>query len=81
MNEKLLTLLRRLKKYSITEEIDGQITVVNEYDLSATINKDGEITYFIDGAYNCSSNSLEVDMDELLALKDFCEFLIKWSEE
>ena len=82
MNEKLLNLLSKLRDYKIEITLTNQIIVMDEdYDLTATIDTDNEIQYFMDGCYNSGADSLEINIDKLLELKAFCEFLIKWSDE
>ncbi len=47
-----------------------------EEELMATIDDKG-ITYYVTGAYNCGTDYLDINMEALMELKEFCEMMIK----
>jgi len=44
-------------------------------DLCATIDDNGNLGYFREGCYNSGTDSIEIDIEELLELKKFVELL------
>lgn len=77
--EKALTLLEKSKRisinknnegYTISTNYDNYHPLITEYD---TENK--EWNYYVSGTYNCGSDYIKIDIDELNELKDFISML------
>lgn len=71
-----LELLSMAEKYSVTKRTDGEYEIAhNSSELGAIINGQGMVEYYVTGVYNCGADWAEIEMDELMALKRFCELL------
>lgn len=71
-----LELLSMAEKYTVTKLTDGEYEVAqDDAELGAIINGQGMVKYYVTGVYNSGADWAEIEMDELMALKRFCELL------
>lgn len=83
MNEKskkfnLLELLSRAKYYEITKCGDTSFEIKDyESSLSANVNNEGITYYNIVDCYNSGEHLIEIDMNALNKLKEFCECITR----
>lgn len=69
-----LKFLDRSKGFTVNYgEQESQIEGEN---VSAVIDSYG-VTYYVSGVYNSGTDYAEIDMNELMRLKEFCELLVK----
>lgn len=74
-----LEFLSMAKDFTITKVKDGYEVVDNESscDLEAFINEHKVIKYYLTGLYNTGIDCHEIDADDFLRLKTFCEMVVK----
>lgn len=73
-----LDLIALSKDFKITPTSAGYLVKCADYDLEAYIDSAGFcISYHITGVMNSAFDSHEIDMDELMKLKEYCEMLVK----
>lgn len=80
-----LKFLARSKAFNVEECEDGRLFFVRETDsdndLTAVYDVcDGEWKYYVTDCYNCSCDIIEIDMEGLARLKNFCEALTEGRE-
>lgn len=76
MKNDKLELLALAKDYQVTKSGRGYDVVSLKANLEASIEGDGEITYFVNECYNSSGAEI-IDVEALLELKKLCELMIK----
>ena len=74
-------LLSMAEDYKVEKNGEAGYTVRDEnHDLAAFIDEFGIIDYYISNVYNNIYNSgcnyLEIDIDKILKLKNFCEMVV-----
>lgn len=78
----LFKLLNLGSNFTITETSDGYDVEVRDADLLAHVNIEFlQIKYYVTDCYNCGTQYLEIDMESLSKLKEFCELIIKLEKE
>lgn len=75
-NEKL-ELLSLAKSFEVKKTSDGFDVTMEGSELAACIAENGDIEYFRTGCYNSGCDWMEIPVDELQKLKNFCELLTK----
>ena len=71
---KLLSLGKNFKVEEIAKDV-YDIQHINS-ELAATIDSD-DIKYYLTGCYNSAFDWIEIEINDLLELKEFCELMIK----
>lgn len=74
-NDKL-QLLSYAKDFQVIEKEDGYEVLHIHEELSAFIDNENNITYYVTGVYNSGLDWVEIDVSELNKLKQFCELMI-----
>lgn len=76
--EKSLRLLALAERYTVEDSRFGEGYTITPKDGSRIQARyDGyDLEYFVTGVYNSGSNIVEIDVEELDALREFCESLI-----
>lgn len=73
-----MTLAEKLKfldrSKGFTVNYGEQESQIEGENVSAVIDSYG-VTYYVSGVYNSGTDYAEIDIDELMRLKEFCEML------
>lgn len=75
-NNDKLQLLSYAKDFQVTEKEDGYEVLHNHVELSAFIDNQNNISYYVTGVYDYGLDWAEIDVIELDKLKHFCELMI-----
>lgn len=80
INDKL-ELLSMAENFMIKKksgDYEGQYEVEHKVaEVGAIINPDRSVEYYVTGVYNSGCDWAEIEMDALMDLKRFCEFMVK----
>lgn len=77
-----LNLLSESNLFKIEKQLDSSCYNIYYKDtwnspLMASINSDGDVSYYITGTINSSQYNSEIDLDDFERLKNFCKIIIK----
>ena len=81
MKNDILKLISLADRFKVIEKSDGYEIESKNSDLGAYIYKDNKIEYFVTGVYNSGLNWAEIEINELLKLKKFCESMVEGGAE
>ena len=72
-----LKLLALGQDFIINKKNEGYTINDKKSNLEAFIKNDKKIKYYISGVYNSGVDYVEIDVERLSKLKEFCEMMIK----
>ncbi|MGX7328292.1 hypothetical protein [Enterococcus bulliens] len=74
----VLKLLEISQRFIITKQDDGSYDIEsNNSDVGSSIDKTGDIKYFLTGCYNSGSDWISIDVEALNELTELCELILK----